>query len=29
MAVDDFLSRDTDTFVLAQKAYYPTKIPIA
>ncbi|USP73470.1 uncharacterized protein yc1106_00744 [Curvularia clavata] len=22
-------SRDTDTFVLAQKAYYPTKIPIA
>ncbi|EMD88109.1 hypothetical protein COCC4DRAFT_175348 [Bipolaris maydis ATCC 48331] len=29
MAVDDILSRDTDTFVLAQKAYYPTKIPIA
>ncbi|RYN70043.1 hypothetical protein AA0118_g485 [Alternaria tenuissima] len=29
MAVDDSLSRDTDTFVLAQKAYYPTKIPIA
>jgi len=29
MAVDDFLSRDTDAFVLAQKAYYPTKIPIA
>ncbi|KAL6173438.1 hypothetical protein ACJQWK_00989 [Exserohilum turcicum] len=28
MAVDDFL-RDTDTFVLAHKAYYPTKIPIA
>ncbi|KAI4711817.1 hypothetical protein J4E89_003260 [Alternaria sp. Ai002NY15] len=29
MAVDDFLSRDTETFVLAHKAYYPTKIPIA
>ncbi|KAF1832686.1 hypothetical protein BDW02DRAFT_416350 [Decorospora gaudefroyi] len=28
MAVDDFLSRDTDVFVLPQKAYYPTKIPI-
>ncbi|KAI8938526.1 hypothetical protein NX059_004412 [Plenodomus lindquistii] len=29
MAVDDFLSRDTDAFVLPSKAYYPTKIPIA
>ncbi|KAH7382446.1 WD40-repeat-containing domain protein [Phaeosphaeria sp. MPI-PUGE-AT-0046c] len=29
MAVDDFLSRDTDTFVLPSKSYYPTKIPIA
>ncbi|EMD64856.1 hypothetical protein COCSADRAFT_36227 [Bipolaris sorokiniana ND90Pr] len=29
MAVDDILSRDTDTFVLVQKAYYPIKIPIA
>ncbi|KAF1945060.1 hypothetical protein EJ02DRAFT_451896 [Clathrospora elynae] len=29
MAVDEFLSRDTDAFVLPQKAYYPTKIPIA
>ncbi|KAH8710007.1 WD40-repeat-containing domain protein [Phaeosphaeriaceae sp. PMI808] len=29
MAVDDFLSRDTDTFVLPSRSYYPTKIPIA
>ncbi|KAF9694084.1 hypothetical protein EKO04_007951 [Ascochyta lentis] len=29
MAVDDFLSRDTDAFVLPSKSYYPTKIPIA
>lgn len=29
MAVDDFLSRDTDAFVLPSKAYYPLKIPIA
>lgn len=29
MAVDDFLSGDTDTFVLPSRAYYPTKIPIA
>ncbi|KAL6710998.1 hypothetical protein ACN47E_006873 [Coniothyrium glycines] len=29
MAVDDFLSRETDAFVLPSKAYYPTKIPIA
>ncbi|CAI6337208.1 unnamed protein product [Periconia digitata] len=30
MAVDDFLSRDTDTFVLPSKSYYyPLKIPIA
>jgi len=29
MAVDDFLSRDTDAFVLPSKAYYPTSIPIA
>ncbi|KAJ4363123.1 hypothetical protein N0V83_010243 [Neocucurbitaria cava] len=29
MAVDDFLSRETDAFVLPTKAYYPTKIPIA
>ncbi|KAF1913371.1 hypothetical protein BDU57DRAFT_504512 [Ampelomyces quisqualis] len=30
MAVDDFLSRDTDSFVKpSPKSYYPTKIPIA
>ncbi|KAF1925257.1 uncharacterized protein M421DRAFT_424059 [Didymella exigua CBS 183.55] len=29
MAVDDFLSRDTDAFVLPSKSFYPTKIPIA
>ncbi|KAH7120798.1 hypothetical protein B0J11DRAFT_438176 [Dendryphion nanum] len=29
MAVDDFLSRDTETFVLPAKTYYPLKIPIA
>ncbi|KAF2789031.1 hypothetical protein K505DRAFT_410559 [Melanomma pulvis-pyrius CBS 109.77] len=29
MAVDEFLSRDTDTFVLPSKSYYPLKIPIA
>ncbi|PVI06295.1 hypothetical protein DM02DRAFT_514935 [Periconia macrospinosa] len=29
MAVDDFLSRDTDTFVLPSSSYYPLKIPIA
>ncbi|KZM24876.1 uncharacterized protein EKO05_0010978 [Ascochyta rabiei] len=29
MTVDDFLSRDTDAFVLPSKSYYPTKIPIA
>ncbi|KAF2684586.1 hypothetical protein K458DRAFT_33921 [Lentithecium fluviatile CBS 122367] len=30
MAVDDFLSRDTDAFVLPSKrSYYPLKIPIA
>ncbi|KAH6611984.1 hypothetical protein C7974DRAFT_406771 [Boeremia exigua] len=29
MAVGDFLSRETDAFVLPDKAYYPTKIPIA
>ncbi|KAL1592269.1 hypothetical protein SLS60_011346 [Paraconiothyrium brasiliense] len=29
MAVDDFLSRDTDTFVLPPRSFYPLKIPIA
>ncbi|KAF2188741.1 hypothetical protein K469DRAFT_724607 [Zopfia rhizophila CBS 207.26] len=29
MAVDDFLSRDTEAFVLPPKSYYPLKIPIA
>lgn len=29
MAVDDFLGRETDTFVLPARSYYPTKIPIA
>ncbi|KAF2261569.1 hypothetical protein CC78DRAFT_583574 [Lojkania enalia] len=29
MAVDDFLTRETDAFVLPSKAYYPLKIPIA
>ncbi|KAF1965426.1 hypothetical protein BU23DRAFT_24809 [Bimuria novae-zelandiae CBS 107.79] len=29
MAVDDSLSRDTDTFVLPSKSFYPLKIPIA
>ncbi|KAH3915361.1 hypothetical protein HBH56_073150 [Parastagonospora nodorum] len=29
MAVDDFLSRDTDSFVQPSKSFYSTKIPIA
>ncbi|KAH7070910.1 WD40-repeat-containing domain protein [Paraphoma chrysanthemicola] len=29
MAVDDFLSRDTEHFVLPSKSFYRTKIPIA
>ncbi|KAK7187849.1 hypothetical protein DPSP01_010895 [Paraphaeosphaeria sporulosa] len=29
MAVDDFLSRDTDAFVLPPRSFYPLKIPIA
>lgn len=29
MAVDDFLSRDTDSLVLPSKTFYPLKIPIA
>ncbi|KAF2469675.1 uncharacterized protein BDR25DRAFT_326115 [Lindgomyces ingoldianus] len=29
MAVDDFLSRDTETFVLPSKSFFPLKIPIA
>ncbi|KAF2805752.1 uncharacterized protein BDZ99DRAFT_511146 [Mytilinidion resinicola] len=29
MAVDDFLCRDTDTFVLPSKAFYPLSIPLS
>ncbi|KAF2727785.1 hypothetical protein EJ04DRAFT_581795 [Polyplosphaeria fusca] len=29
MAVDDFVTRETDAFVLPPKSYYPLKIPIA